>query len=60
MLRKVIKQIIRKKAWAAKKKTIIQILTQRCRRDGTPEYGRFTPREIKQIIFQANSNIKEL
>jgi len=25
-----------------------------------PEYGRFTPREIKQIIFQANLNVKEL
>jgi hypothetical protein len=25
-----------------------------------PEYGRFPPREIKQIIFQVNLNIKEL
>jgi len=60
MLKTLIKQIIRKIAWAAKKKTIIQILASRCRRDGMPEYGRFTSREIKQIIFEANLNIKEL
>ena len=41
-------------------KTISQILTSRCRRDGMPEYGRFTPREIEQIVFQANLNVKEL
>ena len=60
MLKILIKQIIRKTAWAAKKKTIIQILASRCRRDGMPEYGRFTLKEIKQIIFQANLNVKEL
>jgi len=60
MLKKLIKQIIRKMTWTAKKKTIMQILTPRCRRDGMPEYGRFTSRDIEQIIFQANSNIKEL
>jgi len=47
-------------AWAAKKKTIEQVLASRCRRDGMPQYGRFTPKEIRQIIFQANSNIREL
>ncbi len=60
MLKTFIKRIIQTIAWAAKKKTIIQILASRCRRDGMPEYGRFTSREIKQIIFQANLNIKEL
>jgi len=25
-----------------------------------PEHGRFTPKEIKQIISQANLNVKEL
>lgn len=59
-LKKFIKNIIRKVVWGAKKKTIIQILASRCRRDGMPEYGRFTPREIGRIIFQANANIKEL
>jgi len=54
MLKILIKQIIRKTAWAAKKKTIIQILAPRCRQEGMPEYGRFTLKEIKQIIFQAN------
>jgi hypothetical protein len=47
-------------AWTAKRKTIMQVLTPRCRRDGMPEYGRFISRDIKQIIFQAHSNIKEL
>ena len=60
MLKTLIKQIIRKMAWAASKKIIIQILTPRCRRDGMPEYGRFTPKEIEQIIFQTDLNIKEL
>jgi L-2-amino-thiazoline-4-carboxylic acid hydrolase len=59
-LKVLFKQIIRKIAWTAKKKTISQILLSRCRRDGMPEHGRFTPREIEQIIFQANLNIKEL
>jgi len=60
MLKSFIKRIIRNVAWKAKKKTIIQILASRCRQDGLPEYGRFTPREIEQIILQVNSNIKEL
>ncbi len=60
MFRKLIRYIIRKAAWSAKKKTIKQVLTPRCRRDGMPEHGRFTPREIEQIIYQANLNIKEL
>ena len=57
---KLIKRIIRKMAWTAKKKTIIQVLTPRCRLDGMPEYGRFISRDIEQIILQAHSNIKEL
>jgi len=60
MLKRLIKQFIRKISWAAKKKTIIQILAPRCRQEGMPEYGRFTLKEIKQIIFQANLNVKEL
>jgi len=60
MLKKLAKKIIRKIIWAAKKKTIIQILAPRCRQDGMPEYGRFTTREIERIIFQAKLNIKEL
>jgi hypothetical protein len=60
MIRKLTKYMIRKAAWAAKKKTIKQALASRCRRDGIPEHGRFTPKEIKQIILQADSNIREL
>ncbi len=60
MFKKIIKIIIRKISWKVKKKTIIQVLISRCRRDGMPEYGRFTPKEIKRIIFQANFNIKEI
>jgi hypothetical protein len=60
MLKNLIKRIIRKMAWTAKKKTIMQVLTPRCRRNGMPEYGRFISRDIEQIIFQAHSNIKEL
>ena len=60
MLKILIKQIVRKTVWTAKKKAITQVLAPRCRQEGMPEYGRFTPREIKQIIFQANLNIKEL
>jgi len=60
MFKMLAKKIIRKIAWSAKKKTISQILMSRCRRDGMPEYGRFTNKEIKQIILQANSNVNEL
>lgn len=60
MFKKIIKIIIRKISWKVKKKTIIQVLPSRCRRDGMPEYGRFTPKDIKRIIFQANFNIKEI
>jgi len=60
MPKTLIKQSIRKIAWAAKKKTITQILTSRCRREDMPEHGRFTHKEIKQIISQANLNVKEL
>jgi len=60
MLNSLAKLITRKVIWRAKKKTINQTLVARCRRDNMPEYGRFTPREIKETIFQANLNIKEL
>ncbi len=60
MLKSLTKQITRSVIWKAKKKTIVQTLPSRCRKDGMPEYGRFTPREIKQIIIQTNFNIKEL
>lgn len=60
MLRKVIKKIIRKLTWSVKKKTIMQILASRCRRDGMPEYGRFSSGDIKRIILNADSNIKDL
>lgn len=46
--------------WAAKKKSIVLVLTPRCRQDGMPEYGRFTSREIKNVIHNTNENIKEL
>jgi len=60
MLKKIFKHIIQKVVWNAKKKTIIQILPSRCRRDGMPEYGRFTPKEVKHIIFQTEQNIEGL
>lgn len=60
MLNNIFKQIIHKVAWKVKKNTIVQILPSRCRRDGMPEYGRFTPKDIKQIILQTEQNIKEL
>ena len=60
MFKRIFKQIIQKIAWKAKKSTIIQILPSRCRRDGMPENGRFTPKEIKRIIQQTEQNIKEL
>jgi hypothetical protein len=60
MVNRFIKKRIRYSAWTGKKQTIIQILSSRCRRDGMPEYGRFTSKEIKQIISQVDLNIKEL
>jgi hypothetical protein len=59
-LRSVAKPIIRRAVWKAKKKAASQILISRCRKDGFPEYGRFTQKEIKQIILQTKSNIQEL
>ncbi|MFW9995095.1 MAG: L-2-amino-thiazoline-4-carboxylic acid hydrolase [Candidatus Odinarchaeota archaeon] len=55
-----IKRIIRRKTWTSNKKAITQVLTPRCRRDGIPEHGRFTPKEIERVITQAESNTKEL
>ena len=60
MLESIVKKIARRGAWNAKKKTIVQVLTPRCRQDGIPENGRFTPGEINRIISRAKSNVKEL
>ncbi len=60
MSKKFVKQIIRKLTWTTKKKSVVQVLTPRCRRDGEPEYGRFTSKDIERIILHANSNIEEL
>ena len=60
MSQKLIKQIIRKYVWAIKKKSVVQVLTPRCRRDGEPEYGRFTSMDIERIIQHTNLNIEEL
>ena len=56
----IAKKIIRKIALSAKKKTIKQILSGRCRTDGLPENGRFTLKEIEKIIFQTSLNINKL
>ncbi len=60
MTQKLIKQIIRMQVWIIKKKTVVQVLTPRCRRDGEPEYGRFTAKDIERIIQHTVSNIDEL
>ena len=60
MSQKLIKQIIRMQVWTIKKKTVAQVLTPRCRRDGEPVHGRFTTRDIERIIQHANLNIEEL
>ncbi len=59
-LRSLAKPFVRRAVRNAKKKTVSQVLISRCRRDGLPEFGRFTPGEIKRIILQAESNIQEL
>lgn len=56
----LLKRAIRKKVWAVKKKAIRQVLTSRCRRDGMPEQGRFTPRDIERIALRAELNAKAL
>jgi hypothetical protein len=60
MLHKIVKQIVRKQVWVIKKKAVVQVLTPRCRRDGEPEYGRFTPKDIERIIRQAKSHLAAL
>ena len=60
MSQNLIKQIIRKQVWAIKKKSVMQVLTPRCRRDGEPVYGRFTKKDIERIIHKARSNAGEL
>lgn len=60
MSHKLVRQIIRQQAWTVKKKSIVQVLTHRCRRDGEPEYGRFTTMDIERIIQHANSIRVEL
>ena len=60
MYQKTLKQVVRKQVWAVKRKTVIQVLTPRCRRDGEPEYGRFTSQDIERIIQQATINLAGL
>ncbi len=60
MVKSVVKRIVRRAAWSVKKKTVIQILQSRCRHDGIPQYGRFTPGDIERIILCAESNVKLL
>jgi len=60
MSKMFIKQIIRKLVSTAAKKSLVQVLTPRCRRDGEPEYGRFNPTDIERIIRHVNLNIEEL
>ncbi len=60
MLKTLTKWIIRRAAWAATKRTVAQVLPSRCRREGMPEHGRFTRKEIRQIISQADLNVREL
>jgi len=59
-LKSLVKPIARRGVWNAKKKSIFQVLIPRCKRDGQPEYGRFTLKEIRRIVLQAKSNIQEL
>lgn len=59
-LKSLVKSLVRRLAWRAKRKAVFQVLISRCRRDGLPEYGRFTLREIKQIVQQTKLNIREL
>jgi len=60
MPKEFFKQIIRMQIWSIKKKTIKQVLKNRCRREGEPEYGRFTERDIDRIIQQSKTNLSEL
>ncbi len=60
MSQKLIKQIIQKQVWIIKKKSVVQVLTPRCRRDGEPEYGRFTTTDIERTIQHTHSIILEL
>lgn len=60
MLDNVIKYIIRAVAWKAKKKILYQILVSRCRRDGHPESGRFTKKEIDRIAAHTENHIQQL
>ncbi|MHA1909173.1 MAG: L-2-amino-thiazoline-4-carboxylic acid hydrolase [Candidatus Thorarchaeota archaeon] len=60
MSKRIVKRLVRRLAWRAKKKTLIQVLPSRCRQEGKPEFGRFTPVEIERMILRATANIKEL
>ncbi len=60
MSQKLIKLIIQKQVWTIKKKSVAQVLTPRCRRDGESEYGRFTTTDIERTIQHTNSIILEL
>ena len=60
MLQKLIKRIIQKQVWTIKKKSVVQVLTPRCRREDEPEYGRFTTTDIERTIQQTDSILLEL
>jgi hypothetical protein len=60
MFKKFLKKVLREGIWAAKKKVIVQILTPRCRVDGVPEFGRFTPKDIQRIIDRTKQNMLAL
>ena len=60
MPQKFVKQIIRKYVWTIKKKSVVQVLTHRCRRYGEQEYGRFTATDVERVIRLTNSKIEEL
>jgi hypothetical protein len=54
------KRMIRRLTWAAKRKNVKKVLALRCRRDGLPEHGRFTSRDIERIVaLEAGRNDDE-
>lgn len=60
MAQKLVGNLLRKQVWATKKKSVIQVLTPRCRRDGEPVHGRFTSKDMERIFQLASANIEDL
>ena len=60
MSQNLMKQMVRKQVWNIKKRTVVQVLTPRCRRDGEPKDGRFTKKDIDRIIRHTASIIPEV